>query len=107
MLKLGVDIGGTFTDLVVVGDDRAVLAEGRVPTEAAAGPAPLVERAARAARELAAGAGSTSGGRARSASGGGSGRGGGGNLAACPNLPGWAGSRPAAPSPPPSAARRW
>ena len=49
---LGIDIGGTFTKLVAMGEDRRVLGESRLPTEAAAGPAALVDRAAAACRQL-------------------------------------------------------
>jgi glucokinase len=53
---LGIDIGGTFTKMVVLGDDHRVLQEGRIDTQAAAGPESLVDRAAVACRDLCASA---------------------------------------------------
>jgi glucokinase len=109
----GIDIGGTFTKIAILGEaaslpagprrgaardaDPQVLAEGRVSTEAAAGPAPLIARAAAAAADLARGAGLDLA-RARAA---GVGIAGlveqpAGVLAACPNLPGWEGLEVAA-----------
>jgi glucokinase len=87
---LGIDIGGTFTKLVALSEDHLVLAEGRLPTEAAKGPASLVERAAEACRDLCA----ASGLEASSARAVGVGVAGlvdatRGILVACPNLPGW------------------
>jgi glucokinase len=94
---LGIDVGGTFTKLAILGAGEQVLAEGRVATDAAAGPAPLVERVAVAARELAAGAGL----ELVRACGAGVGIAGlveraTGILAACPNLPGFEGFQAAA-----------
>ena len=110
----GIDIGGTFTKIALLGAPRSrpgapqgvaavpdadpqILAEGRVPTEAAAGPKPLIARAAAAAVELARGAGLDLA-RAGAA---GVGIAGlveqpAGVLAACPNLPGWEGLEVAA-----------
>jgi glucokinase len=89
---LGIDVGGTFTKLAVLGAGEQVLAEGRIATEAAAGPEQLVSRVAAAARELAAGAGLDLA-RARAAGVGIAGlvERATGVLAACPNLPGFEG----------------
>jgi glucokinase len=93
---LGIDIGGTFTKLAILAGDHRVLAEGRVPTQAADGPDQLVERAALALRELARGIGV----EAAHARGAGIGVAGlveatTGVLVAAPNLPGWPGFNPA------------
>lgn len=89
---LGIDIGGTFTKIVALAADQSVLAEGRVPTRSADGPAQLVERAAGASREMCADSGLALGaatavgvgvaGLVDKAT---------GVLVACPNLPGWEG----------------
>jgi glucokinase len=110
---VGIDIGGTFTKIAILGGppqlpagtggaagheaEPQIFAEGRVSTEAAAGPMPLVARAAAAAVELARGAGLDLA-QARAA---GVGIAGlveqpAGVLAACPNLTGWEGLEVAA-----------
>ncbi len=89
---LGIDIGGTFTKVVALEASHEVLAEGRVATESAGGPAALVARAAGCVSELCAGAGlvlaetvavgvGVAGLVDRAT----------GVLAAAPNLPGWEG----------------
>jgi glucokinase len=88
---LGIDIGGTFTKLAALAPDRRVLAESRVPTLAAEGPAPLVTRAAAACRALAAGAGLSLPAGAAGVGVAGLVEAATGDLVACPNLPGWEG----------------
>ncbi len=89
---LGIDIGGTFTKIVALAHDRSVLAEGRVPTLSADGPAQLVARAAEAARAMCADAGLALGAAAAAGVGvAGLVDNATGMLTACPNLPGWEG----------------
>jgi glucokinase len=91
-IALGIDIGGTFTKIAVLGAGEQVLAEGRIPTEAEAGPEPLVARVAAAAGELAARAGvDLARGHAAGVGVAGLVERATGVLAACPNLPGFEG----------------